>query len=43
MIRALSDLGEAIRGDDKELAERQARELRAPAKPPLGRSPVRTA
>ena len=28
MIRALSDLGEAIRGDDKELAERQARELR---------------
>ena len=28
MIRALSDLGEAIRGDDKELAERKARELR---------------
>ena len=28
MIRALSDLGEAIREDDKELAERQARELR---------------
>ena len=28
MIRALSDLGEAIRGDDKELAEREARELR---------------
>ena len=28
MIRALSDLGEAIRGDDEELAERQARELR---------------
>ena len=28
MIRALSDLGEAIRGDDEELAERKARELR---------------
>ena len=28
MIRALSDLGEAIREDDKELAEREARELR---------------
>ena len=28
MIRALSDLGEAIRGDDEELAEREARELR---------------
>ena len=28
MIRALSDLREAIRDDDKELAERQARELR---------------
>ena len=28
MIRALSDLSEAIREDDKELAERQARELR---------------
>ena len=28
MIRALSDLGEAIRGDDKELAEREAPELR---------------
>ena len=28
MIRALSDLGEAIREDDKELAERKARELR---------------
>ena len=28
MIRALSDLGQAIRGDDEELAERQARELR---------------
>ena len=28
MIRALSDLGEAIGDDDKELAEREARELR---------------
>ena len=28
MIGALSDLGEAIRGDDEELAEREARELR---------------
>ena len=28
MIRALSDLGEAIREGDKELAEREARELR---------------
>ena len=28
MTRALSDLREAIRGDDKELAEREARELR---------------
>ena len=28
MIRALSDLGEAIGDDDKELAERKARELR---------------
>ena len=28
MAGALSDLGEAIRGDDKELAEREARELR---------------
>ena len=28
MIRALSELREAIRGDDKELAERKARELR---------------
>ena len=28
MIRALSDLGEAIRDGDKELAEREARELR---------------
>ena len=28
MIRALSDLGEAIRDDDKELVERKARELR---------------
>ena len=28
MTRALSDLREAIRGDDKELAERKARELR---------------
>ena len=41
MIRALSALREAIGDDDKELAERQARELRRLRNPPLGRSPVR--
>ena len=41
MIRALSALREVIRDDDKELAEREARELRRLQKPPLGRSPVR--
>ena len=41
MIRALSDLGEAIREGDKELAERRGARAAAPAIPPLGRSPVR--
>ena len=41
MIRALSALREVIGVDDKELAERQARELRRPAKPPLGRPQIR--
>ena len=40
MTRALSDLREAIRGDDKELVERGGARAAAPAKPPLGRSPV---
>ena len=41
MIRALSALREAIREDDKELAERQARELRRLRNRHLGRSQVR--
>ena len=41
MIRALSALREATRDDDKELAERAARELRRQQNPPLGRPPVR--
>ena len=41
MTRALSALREVIGVDDKELTERQAREIATPAKPPLGRSPVR--
>ena len=41
MIRALSALREAIGDDDKELAERQGARAAAPAKSPLGRSPVR--
>ena len=44
MEEALTALREAIRENGKELAEREARCTRAaaPAKPPLGRSPVRT-
>ena len=40
MIRALSALREVIGIDDKELVERQGARAAAPAKPPLGRSPV---
>ena len=40
MIRALSALREAIGDDAKELAERQARELRRLQNRQLGRSPV---